>query len=126
MSYVLVINSGSSSIKFQIVDPTSSASDTAFVSGLVEKIGEKDGRISVTHNGEKHDSNQPIRDHRGGLQLAVAMLDSVGIGPTQIDLVAVGHRVVHGGQTFSGPALITDEVVEQIRDLIPLAPLHNP
>ncbi|MCT2251084.1 acetate kinase [Corynebacterium sanguinis] len=126
MSYVLVINSGSSSIKFQIVDPTSSASDTAFVSGLVEKIGEKDGRISVTHNGEKHDSNQPIRDHRGGLQLAVAMLDSLGIGPTQIDLVAVGHRVVHGGQTFSGPALITDEVVEQIRDLIPLAPLHNP
>lgn len=126
MSYVLVINSGSSSIKFQIVDPASTANDVAFASGLVEKIGERNGKISVTHEGKKRSSEQPIRDHRGGLQLAVAMLDSIGIGPTQIDLVAVGHRVVHGGQTFSGPALITDEVVEQIRDLIPLAPLHNP
>ncbi|SDL94817.1 acetate kinase [Corynebacterium mycetoides] len=126
MSYVLVINSGSSSIKFQIVDPSSTAGDTAFVSGLVEKIGERGGKITVTYRGEKHTSNQPIRDHRGGLQLAVAMLDSLDAGPTQLDVVAVGHRVVHGGQTFSGPALITDEVVEQIRDLIPLAPLHNP
>ncbi|QPK83052.1 acetate kinase [Corynebacterium qintianiae] len=126
MSYVLVINSGSSSIKFQVVDPASTASDTPLVSGLVEKIGEPRGKISVTYAGQKHDSNQPIRDHRGGLQLAVAMLDSLGVGPTQIDLIAVGHRTVHGGQTFSGPVLITDEVVAQIRDLIPLAPLHNP
>ena len=126
MSYVLVINSGSSSIKFQIVDPASTANDTPFASGLVEKIGERHGKISITHEGNKRTSDQPIRDHRGGLQLAVAMLDSLGVGPTQIDLVAVGHRVVHGGQTFSGPALITDEVIEQIRDLIPLAPLHNP
>lgn len=126
MAYVLVINSGSSSIKFQVVDPASTASDTPFVSGLVEKIGEPHGRVVVKHNGESHESVQPIRDHRGGLQLAVAMLDSLGVGPTQIDLAAVGHRVVHGGVTFSAPALITDDVIEQIRDLIPLAPLHNP
>ncbi|AWB84702.1 acetate kinase [Corynebacterium liangguodongii] len=126
MSYVLVINSGSSSIKFQIVDPAGGATDAPLVSGLVEKIGEPGGRISINHDGRKHESNQPIRDHRGGLQLAVAMLDSLGVGPTQLDLIAVGHRVVHGGETFPGPALVNDTVVEQIRDLVPLAPLHNP
>ena len=94
MAYALVLNSGSSSIKFQIVDPTASASDQPF-------------------------------DHRGGLMLAIAMLDANGAGPTQVDIIACGHRVVHGGKTFSAPVLVDDDVVEQIRALVPLAPLHN-
>lgn len=126
MAYVLVLNSGSSSIKFQIVDPTASAADTPFVSGLVEQIGEKKGNIKIKIDGREVQSSMPIRDHRGGLQLAIAMLDANGAGPTQVDIIAVGHRIVHGGQTFSTPVLIDDSVVEQIRDLIPLAPLHNP
>ena len=126
MSYVLVLNSGSSSIKFQIVDPEASASDTPFVSGLVEQIGEPKGNIRIQIEGREVGSTMPIRDHRGGLQLAIAMLDANGVGPTQMHIIAVGHRVVHGGQTFGAPVLIDDSVVDQIRQLIPLAPLHNP
>ena len=126
MSYVLVLNSGSSSIKFQIVDPAASASDTPFVSGLVEQIGEPTGNIRIKIEGREVGSTMPIRDHRGGLQLAIAMLDANGVGPTQMHIIAVGHRVVHGGQTFGEPVLIDDSVVDQIRELIPLAPLHNP
>ena len=126
MSYVLVINSGSSSIKFQIVDPTSDASDTPFVSGLVEQIGEPQGRITIKHAGQKFVVQKPVPTHGVGLQETFKLLDAKGIGPTQLDIVAAGHRVVHGGMVFSEPELILDPVVDMIRDLIPLAPLHNP
>ena len=126
MAYALVINSGSSSIKFQIVDPASSASDDPFVSGLVEQIGEPQGRITIKHNGQKYVVQRSIPDHKVGLEESFGILESKGIGPTQIEINAVGHRVVHGGMVFSEPELILDPVVEMIRDLIPLAPLHNP
>lgn len=126
MAYVLVINSGSSSIKFQIVDPTADASQEPFVSGLVEQIGESSGRVTVKHAGQKFVVQKPIASHGVGLQETFKLLDAKGIGPTQLDIVAAGHRVVHGGMIFSAPELISDPVVEQIRALIPLAPLHNP
>ncbi|OFP34852.1 acetate kinase [Corynebacterium sp. HMSC071B10] len=126
MAYALVINSGSSSIKFQIVDPASSASEDPFVSGLVEQIGEQQGRITIKHNGQKYVVQRSIPDHKVGLEESFSILESKGIGPTQIEISAVGHRVVHGGMVFSEPELILDPVVEMIRDLIPLAPLHNP
>ena len=126
MAYVLVINSGSSSIKFQIVDPTADASQEPFVSGLVEQIGESSGRVTVKHAGQKFVVQKPIATHGVGLQETFKLLDAKGIGPTQLDIVAAGHRVVHGGMVFSEPELILDPVVDQIRDLIPLAPLHNP
>ncbi|WIM67412.1 acetate kinase [Corynebacterium breve] len=126
MTYALVINSGSSSIKFQIVDPNSAASDDPFVSGLVEQIGEPNGRITIKHAGEKHATQLPIANHKVGLETSMAMLNELGCGPTQVEITAVGHRVVHGGMVFSVPELINDQVVEMIRDLIPLAPLHNP
>ncbi|WCZ39702.1 acetate kinase [Corynebacterium jeddahense] len=126
MSYVLVINSGSSSIKFQIVDPTAGASEAPFVSGLVEQIGEPQGRITVKYAGDKFVVQKAVPTHAVGLQETFKLLDAKGIGPTQLDIVAAGHRVVHGGMVFSEPELIVDPVVEMIRDLIPLAPLHNP
>ena len=126
MSYVLVINSGSSSIKFQIVDPSADAGDDPFVSGLVEQIGEPEGSITIKYNGEKHETTVPIPTHSDGLTRSLDQLESLGCGPTQLDLVAVGHRVVHGGKVFSSPELINDQVVELIRQQIPLAPLHNP
>lgn len=126
MSYVLVINSGSSSIKFQIVDPTSDASADPFVSGLVEQIGEPQGRITIKHDGKKFVVQKAVPSHASGLQETFKLLDAKGIGPTQLDIVAAGHRVVHGGMVFSEPELILDPVVDMIRDLIPLAPLHNP
>lgn len=126
MSYVLVINSGSSSIKFQIVDPAADASDTPFVSGLVEQIGEPQGRVTIKHDGQKYVVQKRVPTHASGLEETFKLLDAKGIGPTHLDIVAAGHRVVHGGMVFSQPELISDPVVEKIRDLIPLAPLHNP
>ena len=126
MSYVLVINSGSSSIKFQIVDPAADASDTPFVSGLVEQIGEPQGRVTIKHDGQKYVVQKRVPTHASGLEETFKLLDAKGIGPTHLDIVAAGHRVVHGGMVFSQPEPISDPVVEKIRDLIPLAPLHNP
>ena len=126
MGYVLVINSGSSSIKFQIVDPNADASAEPFISGLVEQIGEPSGRITIKHEGQKYVVQKEVASHGVGLKETFALLDAKGIGPTHLDLIAAGHRVVHGGMIFSEPELILDPVVEQIRNLIPLAPLHNP
>lgn len=127
MAYVLVLNSGSSSIKFQIVDPTSSATDTPLASGLVEQIGEPEAAINVRiGDGEKLREEFEIPNHTVGLQRVMEILDEQGVGPTTIDLIAVGHRVVHGGKLFSEPQLIVDQIEQMIEDLIPLAPLHNP
>lgn len=126
MSLVLVLNSGSSSIKFQLVDPDQHATDEPFASGLVEQIGESSGRVTLKYAGEKHVVEAPIPDHAVGLELAFQLMSDHGCGPTDVDLVAVGHRLVHGGVLFSKPEIITDKVLTMVRELIPLAPLHNP
>ncbi len=122
----LVLNSGSSSIKFQLVDPFSDADADAYASGVVERIGEDDGIVTLKFNGEKHEVTQPIKDHSEGLNLAFDLMNEHGCGPESADIRAVGHRVVHGGRLFSGPELIDDDTVSMIEELIPLAPLHNP
>ncbi|WP_151530160.1 MULTISPECIES: acetate kinase [Corynebacterium] len=126
MSYSLVLNSGSSSIKFQLVDPASHAQDEPFASGLVEQIGEDSGRVTLKHQGNKHVVEAPIPDHSVGLKLAFDLMREHGCGIEDVDISAVGHRVVHGGLVFSQPVILTDEVINMVRDLIPLAPLHNP
>lgn len=126
MSLVLVLNSGSSSIKFQLVDPDQHATDEPFASGLVEQIGEASGGVTLKYAGEKYVVEAPIPDHAVGLELAFQLMSDHGCGPTDVDLVAVGHRLVHGGVLFSKPEIITDKVLNMVRELIPLAPLHNP
>ena len=126
MSYVLVINSGSSSVKFQIVDPNSEASDAPFVSGLVEQIGEPQGRITIKHGEDRWVLQKSIPTHKDGLEEAFHRLALRGVSPKDLDVVAVGHRVVHGGMVFSEPEIIVDPVVDMIREQVPLAPLHNP
>ncbi|AKK11915.1 acetate kinase [Corynebacterium uterequi] len=126
MSYVLVINSGSSSIKFQIVDPTAGAEQDPLASGVVEQIGEASGSITVKHAGDKTKKEMAFANHTEGLTTVIEELDAIGCGPAQVELIAVGHRVVHGGTTFGEPVLIDDAVVEDLKKLIPLAPLHNP
>lgn len=120
---VLVINAGSSSIKYQLVNPDSSE---VIVSGLAERIGEEMGHIDHTHDGETTALDLPIADHKAGLQKILELFDEFGphLGPETVR--AVGHRVVQGGKYFDKAALITDEVQQLIEDLIPLAPLHNP
>lgn len=121
MSRVFVVNSGSSSIKYQLVDVESGE---AVIGGLVERIGEPGGDAS---------------DHTEGMRLVLDRLGSESgsgseggsgtdsePGAVAPGFVAVGHRVVHGGALFTEPTLITDEVVEQIERVSALAPLHNP
>ena len=120
---VLVINSGSSSIKYQLVDPVSGES---IASGLVERIGEEIGRIEHSYAGEETALDMPIADHGVGLREVLRLFEEKGPSLTDGSIAAVGHRIVQGGKYFDGPAIIDDEVEGRIEELIPLGPLHNP
>lgn len=120
---VLVINSGSSSIKYQLVNPESGE---AIASGLVERIGEEIGHIEHHFGDITREIDAPVPDHGAGLKSVLGLFAEVGPSLTDGSIAAVGHRVVQGGKYFDGPALITDEVQARIEDLCPLAPLHNP
>ncbi|WP_158862491.1 acetate/propionate family kinase [Leifsonia sp. AG29] len=123
MSAVLVVNSGSSSFKYQLID---SESEESLASGLVERIGEASGRTS--HRGPDGTSERTLQipDHTAGFR---AMLDAFAEHGPSLDenpLDAVGHRVVHGGKRFFEPTVVTPLVEINIEDLSDLAPLHNP
>ncbi|MFD0365360.1 acetate kinase [Nocardia sp. GCM10030253] len=120
---VLVINSGSSSIKYQLLDP-----ETGFVaaSGMVERIGEQNAGIEHHADGKTVEHHGPIADHTAGLQLVFDMFSRSGRDLASQGVRAIGHRVVHGGEVFYRPTLIDDAVVAAISDLSSLAPLHNP
>ncbi len=127
---VLVINSGSSSIKYQLLDM---ASGSVLASGLVERIGEATGRVRHknapgTDRESETTRELPIADHKAGMRLAVDMLTAPGAGVVKdtSDIDAVGHRVVQGAAYFSAPTLVDDSVIGKIREVAPLAPLHNP
>ena len=123
---ILVINSGSSSIKYQLFEMPGS---TAVAGGLVERIGEPAGRVLYwSQAGARVEREMPIADHRQGLtQVVELLLDGQdGVIGSAGEITAVGHRVVHGGEKFSQPTVIDAEVMDTIRELIPLAPLHNP
>jgi acetate kinase len=125
---ILVLNSGSSSIKYQVFE---SDDWTAVASGTVTRIGENESHLEgswITADGGSDSCRLtlPIRNHREGLQRIVARLRDTGILADVSELAAVGHRVAHGGEAFQLPTLVEDSAVGAIRDMIPLAPLHNP
>lgn len=120
---VLVINSGSSSLKYQLVNPENGA---AIASGLVERIGENSSLLKHTYGDQEVNLEAPVHDHSEALAKVLELFDQVGPALSEAGIVAVGHRVVQGGSYFSGPALIDDKVRNLIDDLAPLAPLHNP
>ncbi|MFI7419876.1 acetate/propionate family kinase [Nonomuraea sp. NPDC049684] len=118
---ILVLNTGSSSIKYELVDARTRERPAR---GLVERIGEERGRL--THHA---DGGPPyVREERfpGHAEGLTAMLEAFARAGPELAPVAVGHRVVHGGTRFTGPALVDDEVIAAIEELAPLAPLHNP
>ena len=119
---VLVINSGSSSIKYQLVDPDSGQ---ALASGLVERIGEEMGAITHKHDEAKTVIEAPVPDHRAGLAKVLELFESEGPSLAEANIAAVGHRVVQGGRYFDGPALVNEAVENRVEALIPLGPLHN-
>ncbi|MEV6670380.1 acetate kinase [Streptomyces sp. NPDC051162] len=123
---VLVLNSGSSSVKYQLLDM---ADRTRLAVGLVERIGEETSRLAHTPlatGGAKREREQPIADHEAALNAVAEELAADGLGLDSPELAAIGHRVVHGGKKFTEPTVITKEVVAEIERLIPVAPLHNP
>ena len=122
-SSVLVINSGSSSIKYQLVDPETG---DAIAKGIVERIGDSMGIVRHVHGESVTEEEIPVADHTVGMREVLRLFDAEGPTLAEAGIVAVGHRIVQGGRHFDGPALITDEVRDLIEELCPLAPLHNP
>lgn len=120
---VLVINSGSSSIKYQLVDPETGE---AIAKGLVERIGDPLGKIKHTHGDDVTIEEIPIADHEVGMREVLRLFDDKGPKLAEAGIVAVGHRIVQGGKYFAGPAVINDKVRNLIEELCPMAPLHNP
>lgn len=127
---VLVINSGSSSIKYQLLDMRS---ETVLCSGAVERIGEAMG--SLTHKiapgteaEDKINLNQEIADHEAGMHLLVGLItdEKRGVVKSVDEIEAIGHRIVQGGDIFNASCRVDDRVVEELTKLIPLGPVHNP
>lgn len=119
---VLVVNAGSSSLKYQVLDATTG--ETA-ATGLVDQIGGH-GRLEHTTGGRTSTADVSCPDHRAALEAARSALREHGPDLMATPPIAVGHRVVHGGPLFTEPVVIDDGVIAAIRELVPLAPLHNP
>ena len=125
---VLVINSGSSSIKYEIFD---AEGRVKLASGLIERIGSGEGRLRqrLMRKDESFDERSVtvnVPDHRAGFELMEKVNREAGIIRDGAELLGIGHRVVHGGELFRDPALVDDRLIAAVRELIPLAPLHNP
>ncbi|HUZ57761.1 MAG TPA: acetate kinase [Hanamia sp.] len=126
---IFVVNSGSSSIKYELIEMPS---EKIICSGIVERVGKEDAGIihKTFKEGKEQVKKQvmKIADHAEGLKKVVALLTDKEIGVikdvSEIDVV--GHRVVHGGETFTATTIVTQEVKDKIKKLFPLAPLHNP
>jgi acetate kinase len=120
---VLVINSGSSSIKYQLVDGETLEAST---SGLIERVGQSASVLTHRHAGEEHTRSERFADHAAGLEAMVAAFAEHGTPLADTGLIAVAHRVVHGGERFVQPVVVDDEVEQAVERLSALAPLHNP
>ncbi len=125
---ILVLNCGSSSIKYQVID-MESASSKLLAKGLVERIGLSEGDLTHKPVGkEPFELHRPIPDHTTGIQLVMEALTDAGHGVIRSldEVKAVGHRVAHGGEFFPQSCLVDNDTKEKIRSLCQIAPLHNP
>jgi acetate kinase len=122
---ILVLNAGSSSLKYQVIEMPSQVVKCV---GIIERIGMDDAIFTHEKGSEKYSEIQAIKSHTIGLgKIAAILLEpKKGVLNSVDDIKAVGHRVVHGGNKFSKPTLINQEVKDNIRNLFDLAPLHNP
>jgi len=122
---VLVVNCGSSSLKYQLIDMENEA---LLAKGNFERIGEESAFITHKVNGEKYITKKPTMNHEDALRIVLGELThkEYGVIKDLSEITAVGHRIVHGGELFDQSALVTEEVIQKIESLIPLAPLHNP
>jgi len=117
---VLVLNCGSSSAKFAVIDPRTSKEH---VSGIAQRLHQDGATLDWKFNGTKASKPIPGAGHAEALRAVVSLLQDLGLTE---GLIGVGHRVVHGGSKFSGSMMITPEVIAKVEECIPLGPLHNP
>lgn len=122
---ILVLNSGSSSLKYQVIDMDT---EETLVKGYFERIGQQNSFLTHKVNGEKHKFEKYVKDHEDALEFIFTRLinDHYGVIKSLNELNGIGHRVVQGGEKYSQPVVITDEVIAEIKKCSDLAPLHNP
>ena len=122
---ILVLNSGSSSLKYQVIDMET---EETIAKGYFERIGQPNSFLSHKVNGVKHKFQREAKNHEEAISFVLDRLtnDHYGIIKDLSELQGIGHRIVHGGEKFSDSVLITDEVIEGIKECSDLAPLHNP
>ncbi|AWI03961.1 acetate/propionate family kinase [Clostridium drakei] len=122
---VLVINCGSSSLKYQLINMED---EKVLAKGLVERIGIEGSILTQKVNGEKYIIEQPMKDHKVAIKLVLdALVDKEhGVISSMSEISAVGHRVVHGGEKYAESVLINEDVMKALEECVKLAPLHNP
>lgn len=120
---VLVVNAGSSSLKYQVLDPVT---EEVIADGLAEQIGESASRIKHWYRGHEVVAEGVLPDHEAAIANVLELFAADGVDIADSGLAAVGHRVVHGGRSFFSPTLIDETVRSEIERICPLAPLHNP
>jgi len=122
---ILVVNCGSSSIKYQFIDMNG---EKVLCKGLAERIGIEGSRLVHRVNNDKHVIERPMKDHEEALKIVLEVLidPEIGVIKDLSEIDAVGHRVVHGGEKFASSVLIDDEVLKVLEENVHLAPLHNP
>jgi acetate kinase len=120
---VLVLNSGSSSLKYQLLEPVTA---TSLAHGIVERIGEETSVATLQSGAREIRREGRIGDHEAALRTAFDLFAEAGQELNGMGLVAVGHRVVHGGEHLYRPTIVDDALIAKLRELAPLAPLHNP
>ena len=126
MTYILVINAGSSSIKYQLIDMDN---EEVKAKGLVERIGIEGAQLTHTTTGkDKIIVKKAMADHGVAMQEVIKALtdEELGAVKSMDEIQAVGHRVLHGGEKFTQPSLVDENVLDGIREYIELGPLHNP
>jgi len=122
---ILVLNSGSSSLKYQVIDMDT---EEVLAKGYFERIGQPNSFLTHKVNGEKHKFEHPAKNHENAIAFVLNRLtnDHYGVIKSLDELGGIGHRVVHGGEKFSDSVIITDEVIHEIKKCSDLAPIHNP
>ena len=122
---ILVLNSGSSSLKYQVIDMDT---EKVLAKGYFERIGQANSFLTHKVNGESHKFEHYAKNHEKAISFVLSRLTNIHYGVIESldELGGIGHRVVHGGEKFADPVVITDEVIKGIEECIELAPLHNP
>ena len=122
---ILVLNSGSSSLKYQVIDMDT---EEVLAKGYFERIGQPNSFLTHKVNGEKHKFEHEAKNHEKAIEFVLDRLTNThyGVLKSLDELGGIGHRVVHGGEKFKEAVLINDDVIEGIRECVDLAPLHNP